>query len=162
MINQLLLRLWKLIKGKPQWYFLWFMHNKFIVGVSGVIFDEQGRILLLRHRFWMQATWGLPGGYANKSERLEDTISREVLEETGYIVQATTLLRIVSGYRLRLEASYRGTFLGGQERLDNREIIEARFFSPDQLPEGIMRSHREIIKLALAKTETEKRAGQST
>jgi 8-oxo-dGTP diphosphatase len=150
MINRLLLRLWRLIKGKPQWYLLWFMHNKFIVGVSGVIFDDQGRILLLRHRFWMQATWGLPGGYANRSERLEDTLCREVREETGYMVQTTSLIRVVSGYRLRLEASYRGKFIGGQEHLDNREVMEARFFPVDELPKGLMASQREIIRLALA------------
>ncbi|GCE19833.1 NUDIX domain-containing protein [Dictyobacter kobayashii] len=150
MINHLLLRLWKLLRGKPQWYFLWLMHPKFIVGVSGVIFDEQGRILLLRHRFWMQATWGLPGGYANKNERLEDTLRREVREETGYNIQVTSLIRVVSGYRLRLEASYRGTFLGGEERLDNREVMEARFFHPNELPAGLLPSQREIIRLSLA------------
>ncbi|GHO83482.1 NUDIX domain-containing protein [Dictyobacter formicarum] len=150
MINQLLLRLWKLLRGRPQWYFLWFVHSKFIVGVSGVIFDEQGRILLLRHRFWMQAAWGLPGGYANRNERLEDTLRREVLEETGYSIQVTSLIRVVSGYRLRLEASYRGTFLGGREQLDNREVLEARFFKPDELPAGLLPSQREIIKLSLS------------
>ncbi|WP_338255413.1 NUDIX domain-containing protein [Dictyobacter halimunensis] len=150
MINQLLLRLWRLLRGRPQWYFLWLAHPKFIVGVSGVIFDEQGRILLLRHRFWMQATWGLPGGYANKNERLEDTLRRELREETGYEVQVHSLIRVVSGYRLRVEASYRGTFLGGQLRLDEREVLEARFFRPDELPPSLLPSQREIIKLSLS------------
>lgn len=153
MVNRILLRLWRLIRGKPQWYLLWFMHNKFIVGVSGVIFDDQGRILLLRHRFWMQGVWGLPGGYANKRERLEDTLCREVREETGYMIQTTSLIRIVSGYQLRLEASYRGRFIGGQEHLDNREVMEARFFHVNELPQGMMRSQREIIRLALAQNE---------
>ena len=147
-MNDFVLKLWRLLKGKPQWYLLWIINSKFMVGVSGVILDDQGRILLLRHRFWMHDVWGLPGGYAIKRERLEDTLRREVLEETGYLMQTTSLIRVVSGYRLRLEVSYRGKIIGGIEHLDPREVIEARFFSPDELPDRLMRSHREIIRLA--------------
>jgi ADP-ribose pyrophosphatase YjhB (NUDIX family) len=154
-MNDIVLKLWRLLKGKPQWYLLWIINSKFMIGVSGVILDEQGRILLLRHRFWMHDVWGLPGGYVIKRERLEDALSREVREETGYLIQTTSLIRIVSGYRLRLEASYRGKIIGGVEQLDKREIIAAHFFNIDELPERIMRSHREIIRLALNDPEAE-------
>jgi len=152
-MDDLLLKLWRLLRGNLQWYVSWFMHNKFIVGVSGVIVDDEGRILLLRHRFWREGSWGLPGGYANRSEKLEETLVRELKEETGYRVQITSLIRVVSGYRLRLEASYRGKFLGGEERLEAREVLEARFFKRDELPATLLRSHREIIRLAFAGDE---------
>jgi ADP-ribose pyrophosphatase YjhB (NUDIX family) len=149
-MDGLVLRLWRSLRGVSQWYVLWFLHAKFMVGVSGVIEDEEGRILLLRHRFWKEGSWGLPGGYANKGERLEETVKREVKEETGYEVEVKGLIRVVSGYRLRVEASYRGKFVGGVERLDRREILEARFFKRDELPVGILPSHRELIRLAFA------------
>jgi hypothetical protein len=40
------------------------------------------------------------------------------------------------------------TLVGGLDglRLDNREVLEARLFSPDELPEGMPDSHREIIQ----------------
>jgi ADP-ribose pyrophosphatase YjhB (NUDIX family) len=64
-----------------------------------VVVNEQGQIPLLRQRFWRPGTWGLPGGYANKQEQLEDTLCREVREETGYEVQIMRFLRRVSGFR---------------------------------------------------------------
>ena len=133
--------------------FYGFLHDKFMVGVSGVIEDKEGRVLLLHHRFWREGSWGLPGGYANKGEKLEETVRREVREETGYEVEVKGLIQVVSGYRLRVEASYRGKFVGGVERLDKREILEARFFKRDSLPIGILPSHRELIRLAFAEED---------
>jgi 8-oxo-dGTP pyrophosphatase MutT (NUDIX family) len=92
-VNDLLTRLWRL--GKPlQWRFLWLMHAKFICGITGVVRDDHGRVLLLRHRLWPPGRqWGFPTGYANKGERHEDTIAREVREETGLTVKAGRLLK---------------------------------------------------------------------
>lgn len=149
-MNALLVKIWRLLRGTPQWYILWFAHPKFIIGVSGVVLNEQQRILLLRHRFWRPGSWGLPSGYANRNEKLEDTLRREVREETGYEITVSQYLRMVSGYRLRLEVSYLGHLTGGQLRLDPKEVIEARFFSLDELPEGLLPSHRDIITLAFS------------
>ncbi len=149
-MDDLVLKLWRALRGPAQWYLLWLLNDKFIVGVSGVIEDEQGRILLLRHRFWRPGSWGLPGGYTNRGEKLEETLIRELREETGYNIQVTSLIRVVSGYRLRLEASYRAKFIGGSERIDPKEVLEARFFPRDELPAGLLPSQREIIRLAFA------------
>lgn len=150
-MNTLLVKLWKALKiGTLQWYLLWILHHKFIIGVSGVILNEQGHILLLRHRFWKEGSWGLPGGYAEQRETLEATLCRELREETGYLVAIERVLSIVSGYKLRLEVSFVGRLSGGELHLDPREIIEARFFAPDELPSGLLRSHRHLIEMALA------------
>ena len=152
-----LAKLWRLLRGTPQWYILWFAHDKFVIGVSGVILNEHNQILLLRHRFWRPGSWGLPSGYANRKEKLEDTLRREVHEETGYEVQITRFLRMVSGYRLRLEVSYAGRLNGGSFQLDPKEIIEARFFDRHALPVGLLPSHREIIALAHPEAPCEER-----
>jgi hypothetical protein len=34
--------------------------------------------------------------------------------------------------------------------LDRREILEARFFAPNELPEGLLHAHRETVALAMA------------
>ena len=151
-MTQLLVRIWKLLRGTPQWYVLWLFHHKFIIGVSGVIFDDQQRVLLLRHRYWKAGSWGLPSGYAERGETLEQTLQREIRKETGYIVEVTRHLRVVSGYRLRLEINLVGRFLGGELQLDPKEVIEARFFHLNELPDGLLSTHREII--ALATTDT--------
>src|SRR5581483_2231352 len=102
-MTALFVKIWRLLHGPLQWYLLWFLHHKFIIGVSGIILDEQNRVLLLRHRYWRAGSWGLPGGYAERSETLEETLCREVREETGYAIEVTKHLGIVSGYKLRLE-----------------------------------------------------------
>lgn len=150
-MSGLLARIWRLIRGPLQWYVLWLAHHKFIIGVCGVVFDDRGQILLLRHRYWEEGSWGLPSGYVESGERLEDALVREVREETGLVIQPPTVLRIVSGYRLRLEVSYVSALVGGSLEVDSREILEARFFTPDGLPSRLLESHREAIELALAK-----------
>ena len=145
-MNQVLTRLWRL--GKPlQWRFLWMMHAKFICGITGVIRDEDGRVLLLRHRLWPEGRqWGFPTGYANKGERHEDTIIREPHEETGLSVKPGRLLTVRSGFKYRIEAYYEATLTSGLDSLvlDSREILDARLFHVTELPEEMPDSHREL------------------
>ncbi|MEO6890441.1 MAG: NUDIX domain-containing protein [Ktedonobacteraceae bacterium] len=152
-MNALLVRIWRLLRGTPQWYILYLAHRKFIIGVSGVIVNDHGQVLLLRHRFWRPGSWGLPSGYANRNETLENTLCREVREETGLEIEVTRFLRMVSGFRLRLEVSFQGKLNGGSLHLDPKEVVEARFFSKGALPEGLLPSHREIIELAFSTPE---------
>lgn len=145
MIPELLGRLWKLLSGSLQWRVLWLFNSKFMIGVSGVVLDESGNVLLLRHRYWSAARWGLPSGYVKKREKLEDALSREVREETGYRITDVELVRFVSGYRLRLETTFVARLDGGSLELDSNEILEAQFFPVDDLPDGLLESHRQII-----------------
>jgi NUDIX domain-containing protein len=80
----LLARIWRRLRGPCQWYVLWVFHAKFMIGVTGLVRDREGRVLLLRHCMWASGRqWGLPTGYTRKRERFEDTVVREVTEETG-------------------------------------------------------------------------------
>lgn len=123
-------KLWRL--GKPlQWRVLWMAHSKFICGITGVVRADDGRVLLLRHRMWPEGRqWGFPTGYANKGERHEDTIVREVMEETGLRVKPGRLLLVRSGYKYRIEAYYEATLIGSLDdlKLDSKEVLDARLF----------------------------------
>ncbi|MFF0183575.1 NUDIX domain-containing protein [Streptomyces sp. NPDC005244] len=129
-----------------QWRVLWLAHAKFMVGVTGVVRDDHGQVLLLKHRMWPQdRPWGLPTGYAIKGEEFPLTIAREVKEETGLEVEAGRLVHLKSGYKLRLEVAYEARVVGGDLKLDSFEILEAKWHSPDSLPDGIQESHRALI-----------------
>jgi 8-oxo-dGTP diphosphatase len=145
-MNRAKLALWHAFKGPLQWRALWVAHDKFIIGVSGVILNEDQKILLLRHTYWPEGSWGLPSGYAEKGEKLEETLVREVKEETGYEIEVDSLLKLVSGYQLRIEATYTGKLTGGELRLDPNEVLEAKFFSLNNIPEGTLETHKELIK----------------
>ncbi|KIQ66643.1 NUDIX hydrolase [Kitasatospora griseola] len=145
-MKKVAVKLWRIIRGPMQWRVLWVWHAKFMVGVTGIVRDDEGRVLLLKHRLWPEGRqWGLPSGYANKGESFEETVVREVREETGLTVKVGELAYLKSGFKLRLEVAYEAQLVGGRIEVELFEILEARWFSPDDLPEGLQESHRELI-----------------
>lgn len=145
-MKRIVARVWKLIRGPLQWRVLWFTHATFMIGVTGVVRNEAGEVLLLKHRMWpSDRPWGLPTGYAIKSEEFPKTIVREVREETGLEVVPGRLVKVTSGYRLRVEIAYEALHVGGTLKLDSFEILEAKRFSPDALPEGMQESHIQLV-----------------
>ncbi len=141
----------KRLSGVLQWRALWLRHDKFIIGVSGVVFDHDGRVLLLRHRFWSGNPWGLPSGYARKGETWEEALAREVREETALDVEDVRLVGVRSGFRLRAEVYLTAelTDASPAPRVDGREVLEARAVPVDELPEGLRRLHVEMVHLAV-------------
>ncbi|MER7172476.1 NUDIX domain-containing protein [Streptomyces mesophilus] len=139
-------RLWRMMRGPWQWRLMWLAHAKFTVGVTGVVRDERGRVLLLRHRMWPRdRCWGLPTGHAARGEDFPGTVVREVKEETGLDVVPGRLVMLNSGFRLRVEVAYEAVLAGGTLKIDSFEILEAGWFEPDALPDTLMPVHRELI-----------------
>lgn len=58
-----------------------------IVGVGAVIFDQCHVLLVLRGHAPLKGEWSLPGGALELGETLHEGVKREVLEETGLIVE---------------------------------------------------------------------------
>ncbi|MDN3266199.1 NUDIX domain-containing protein [Streptomyces sp. MA15] len=136
-MRRLLVRVWRLLRPL-QSRIMWLLHAKFVVGVTGVVRDDEGRVLLLRHRMWPPGRqWGLPSGFARRGEDFRATVVREVKEETGLDVEAGRLVMLNSGLRTRMEVAFEARLLGGELRLDPFEILEARWCEPDALPEGV-------------------------
>ncbi|MBI3680265.1 MAG: NUDIX hydrolase [Acidobacteria bacterium] len=81
-----------------------------MLGIGALIF-RRGRILLAeRGTEPLKGYWSLPGGVLETGERLEDGIRREVLEETGLVVEPVELAaifeRIIADARGRVEYHY--------------------------------------------------------
>jgi ADP-ribose pyrophosphatase YjhB (NUDIX family) len=62
------------------------------VDVRGVVFDEAGRLLLVREA--SDGLWTLPGGWADVNESPATATVREVREESGFETRATRLLAV--------------------------------------------------------------------
>jgi ADP-ribose pyrophosphatase YjhB (NUDIX family) len=60
------------------------------LGADGAVFDEDGRILLVRRAD--DNTWGLVAGWVDPNERPEDTIVREFGEELGVVGRVEELV----------------------------------------------------------------------
>ena len=71
---------------------MWWGNQRYLIGVLGVIPDDQGRILLARHTYLPPPGWALPGGWLHGGETLEGGVAREVAEELGLVVEVGPLL----------------------------------------------------------------------
>ncbi|HLI25722.1 MAG TPA: NUDIX hydrolase [Chloroflexota bacterium] len=79
----------------PAWLrggILWATHQRYLIGVVGVIWDDAGRVLLARHRYKPGTGWELPGGWLGRGETLEACLRRELAEELGAAVRIGPLV----------------------------------------------------------------------
>lgn len=58
-----------------------------VVTVGGLIFDKEGRVLLVQTYKWSNM-WGIPGGKIKYGEPSEEALKREIKEETGLDVHS--------------------------------------------------------------------------
>ena len=143
--------LWRSISGPIQWRLLWLLNSKFSIGVSAVVVDPEGRVLLLRHTFRREDGWSLPSGWVNSGETIPGAIVREIREETSLAVEPVTIFKIDSGFRLRV-----GFFLlcktastRADISVDGREVLGADFFALEQLPDSVPESDCALISEGL-------------
>lgn len=115
------------------------------VDVRGALFDDTGRVLLVREK--RDGRWTLPGGWADALDSPAAATEREVAEEAGLTVRATRLALVHDGsVRNHHGASpwhiYKLFFL--VEQCDpaqrptaglDEETTDVGFFALDQLPE---------------------------
>jgi len=72
--------------------------RKILVTGGALIRDSKGRILLQKRSDY--GDWGLPGGAMEPGESIEETMIREVREETGISVEAYDFLSVYTGERM--------------------------------------------------------------
>ncbi len=108
---------------------------RYSVGAVGVVFDDDGRVLLLEHVFHPHYPWGLPGGWVDRHESPADAVVRELLEETGLSVRVVSPVWVDLGiYNDHLDLAYWCQLEGGELRLSS-EILDYQWCEPSQLPE---------------------------
>lgn len=143
-MKTLLAKIWRSLK-LPRHAQLWVMRlfqTKFLIGVTGIIFNSQGEILLFKHRYRAHP-WSLPGGYLSVGEHPKEGLEREIKEESGLIVSVDKQLKTRTDRdNAVLDMCYTGVFIGG-EFSPTYEVSEYGFFSPDQMP--LLRSNQVIL-----------------
>jgi 8-oxo-dGTP pyrophosphatase MutT (NUDIX family) len=108
------------------------------LGVRVVIRDANGYVLLVKHTY--TPGWYLPGGSVDVGETLQQAAVREVFEETGIVAQAEPALLGIYHNREGSSRDHVALFEipvwqpAMTSPVPNKEIQEARFFSPDALP----------------------------
>jgi ADP-ribose pyrophosphatase YjhB (NUDIX family) len=128
-----LLRLWRLL---PMWVHVVvtrLVQPKFNAGVSSLIFDEQGRVLLFKHTY-RKYEWGIPGGALEYKEQPIEAVVREFQEETGMQIEVIRLLRVASAREFpHLGITYLCKIVDGEFK-PSHEISEMKYFDLNDLP----------------------------
>jgi len=71
----------------------WIGKEKVIItAVRAVVFDDDGRLLLIRRRD--NGRWAMPAGAMELDESVYGCLVREVFEESGLVVKVATLFAI--------------------------------------------------------------------
>ena len=126
-------------------------NDHFLLGVVGLVYDAEGRILVLEHRFRTPFRWGLPGGFIEHDESMPSGLEREIAEEIGLRIRArepAVDVELVQRGRY-LSVALLAELVDPPEalRLDqNPEIVGGGFFDVDALPDGTYPYHRRLIE----------------
>lgn len=124
-------------------------HDRFAVTAAGIVIDDEGRVLLLKHRFRPGIGWGVPGGFLEADEQPEDGLRRELREEVGLELEDVSLVAVRTIKNAKqIEIIFRGRPKGGALP-QSIEISKAGWFHLQKLPEGLPEGQRLLIKEAL-------------
>jgi 8-oxo-dGTP pyrophosphatase MutT (NUDIX family) len=125
-------------------------------GVTAIVDDEAGRVLLVRHSY--QPGWHLPGGGVGAGEPPAEAILRELKEEVGLIESSPPeLIGVFTrkiGWVTNVIALYRVTHARIAFK-PNAEIREILWADPHALPEGTQRGARRRLAEFTDKTAPE-------
>jgi 8-oxo-dGTP diphosphatase len=131
-----------------------------IVGVGAVIVNG-GRVLLVRRATEpLKGEWSVPGGMLELGEKLRDGVRREVLEETGLIVEPGEVLDVFDSiftdgqgrteYHYVL-VDYLCRPISGQATAGT-DVSDVKWVSENELPAmGLRDSILQIVRKGLAR-----------
>jgi ADP-ribose pyrophosphatase YjhB (NUDIX family) len=126
-------------------------------GVSGVVVDDAGRLLLGRRTD--NGLWAVVSGILEPGEQPALAIVREAMEETGVVVEVLALTILRSELPIRYPNGDQARYLdmcfwcravGGEARVGDDESTEVAWFAPDALPADLTASSAERIARTLA------------
>lgn len=120
-----------------------------------IVIERPDGLILLQHRSDFQL-WGLPGGGPEEGETIGEVIRREVLEETGLLVEnpkpfgyacdpATETIRFPNGHQCQYFSllfhadAFRGTLAIG-----DGESLALDWFDPARLPDMLPNMRRSV------------------
>lgn len=114
------------------------------LGVRGIVTDEAGRVLLVRHSY--ARGWHLPGGGVEHGETAAFAIQREAAEEGGVEAIETPALLGFFANHANFPNDHIALYLFGAWRpcapLATQEIAERGFFALGALPDGVTKGTR--------------------
>jgi NAD+ diphosphatase len=104
-----------------------------------IVLIERGReMLLARSPGFTPGVYSTIAGFVEPGESLEDTVHREIWEEVGVEVEDVRYFGSQPWpFPHSLMVGFTARWSGGEIRIDRKEIEDARWFTPGELPPGL-------------------------
>jgi len=129
-------------------FIIWHTNHHFLVAVLGIVVNDRGEILLLRHTY-RDEPWGIPGGWMNY-EQPWDGLKREVYEETGLRISIDKVVKAsYTSDPHRIDILMCGRFINGEFR-PSAEVSEYGFFKVGQWPVGMPNKQKVLIEQVIS------------
>jgi NADH pyrophosphatase NudC (nudix superfamily) len=107
------------------------VRDLFEVRVGAYIFNDKDEMLLLLNR---DKTWGILGGHMEKGEQIEETLHREIKEETDLEVEMVKLFNIRAVHEKdSFILGFACKYNGGEIKLQEDEIGDYKWVKLDEL-----------------------------
>jgi NAD+ diphosphatase len=101
-----------------------------------MLVEREGRMLLARNKLFRGPWYSCLAGFVEPGESLEEAVAREVLEEVGIEVEAITYAASQPWpFPSQLMIGFYARYRSGEIRMQDSEILDAAWFSLDELPE---------------------------
>jgi NAD+ diphosphatase len=98
--------------------------------------ERDGQALLARNRNFPRPFFSCLAGFVEVGETLEETVAREVTEEVGIRIKDVRYFGSQAWpFTHSLMIGFHARYESGEVRPDEEEISEARWFSPEAMPE---------------------------
>lgn len=123
------------------------LQPRFTVGVAGVVFNSEGKVLLAEHVLHPVHPWGLPGGWINNAEQPHETVVREIQEELSFSAEVKALLLSEMTLPRHLDFAYLCVTTQSVGSLSG-ELLDYGWFDPSDTP-PLSIFHRRAIHRAL-------------
>lgn len=125
-------------------------HEKVIMVTAGVfVFDDENNVLLQKRSD--NGKWGIPGGFIEFGENVQQAARREVYEETGLHLEELELFGIYSDYETTYPNGDKASLVQvlftckaytGDLTVHNEESLCNKFFRLDKLPNDLLDGHK--------------------
>ncbi len=128
---------------------------------TAIITFPPDKILLIKRRTVpFKGYWALPGGRVDSGETVEQTIVREVKEETGLDIAVVSKIGDYHEQGVQdgteydyYPACFLVNVVGGEIKKQESEIEEIKLFSLNEIPEALAFEHALMIKDYVAMRE---------
>nr|WP_232058210.1 NUDIX hydrolase [Cohnella abietis] len=115
-----------------------FVHwGSYSIGVGALVVKDDKVLLVRRAQEPGKGKWTNPGGYIEQLEPIEETIRREVLEESGIeaVVRSIVALRDLPKSIHNLYVAFSMDYVSGEPTPDGFEVDAAGFYSLEEMAE---------------------------